>query len=155
MHKMEMLVDKLLRSVYSGVKAHDIDCQSQDFYPPQARLVRLSRSAGRPRPHSPSRDGRIVSIPPAAIGIHTNAFSRKFTPIKIVGAPISGIFRLIPGHSSDRQIIVPRPRKSTQAPVDPTFHPQSKSNLIRPNQTLDFFFRRPKRHLTRWALVRS
>jgi hypothetical protein len=30
-------------------------------------------------------------------------------------------------------------RKSRQPNPNPTFHPQSKSNLIQPNQTFDFF----------------
>jgi hypothetical protein len=70
------------------------------------------------------------SRPP--IGIQTNTFSCQFPSSEIVRTPISGVFRPIPGYSS-------AVAKSTLVPVDPTFHPQSKSNQIQPNQTFDFF----------------
>jgi hypothetical protein len=78
----------------------------------------------------------------ADLSITVRRLSGHSYTLSCISAPTPSICdsrQTIPAHSG--LFRRSRPRKSTQLQPNPTFHQQSKSNLIRPNQTLDFFSR--------------
>jgi len=145
MQKDGIPIDKMLISCYSESE-HMISIAN----PKSLARRRRDRSplAGPTHPapkHGRGfRVGRIVRFPfskLASIQMHFNANS---LPLRSSGRRFPGcsaLFRDIPATStlSLPNGLADRPRKSTPAPADPTFRPQSNSNLIRPNQTFDFF----------------